>query len=38
MVEIAGLGDEWVPDEHDEEHGRGLRIVVAVAWRRQLWH
>ena len=30
-VEVVDLGGPWVPDEQDEEHGRGLGIVAAVA-------
>ena len=30
-VEVVDAGGIWVADEHDDEHGRGLAIVAAVA-------
>jgi anti-sigma regulatory factor (Ser/Thr protein kinase) len=30
-VEVVDQGGTWTGDEHDEEHGRGLAIVAAVA-------
>jgi len=30
-VEVVDQGGAWVMDEHDDEHGRGLGIVAAVA-------
>jgi anti-sigma regulatory factor (Ser/Thr protein kinase) len=30
-VEITDQGGAWIIDEHDDEHGRGLAIVAAVA-------
>jgi serine/threonine-protein kinase RsbW len=30
-VEVADQGGVWLQDEHDEEHGRGLNIVAAIA-------
>lgn len=30
-VEVIDAGGEWATDEHDDEHGRGLAIVAAVA-------
>lgn len=30
-VEVADQGGAWTRDEHDDEHGRGLAIVAAVA-------
>lgn len=30
-VEVIDLGGAWTADEHDDEHGRGLAIVAAVA-------
>jgi hypothetical protein len=30
-VEVIDAGGAWVADEHDDEHGRGLTIVAAVA-------
>jgi anti-sigma regulatory factor (Ser/Thr protein kinase) len=30
-VEVADQGGVWPQDEHDEERGRGLKIVAAIA-------
>jgi anti-sigma regulatory factor (Ser/Thr protein kinase) len=30
-VEVVDLGAAWTVDEHDDEHGRGLAIVDAIA-------
>src|ERR1700678_3660684 len=30
-VEVVDEGGAWTRDEHDDEHGRGLGIVAAVA-------
>lgn len=30
-VEVVDQGGIWAGDEHDEEHGRGLAIVAAIA-------
>jgi anti-sigma regulatory factor (Ser/Thr protein kinase) len=30
-VEVADQGGAWTADEYDDEHGRGLAIVAAVA-------
>jgi serine/threonine-protein kinase RsbW len=30
-VEVVDQGGIWAKDEHDEEHGRGLAIVAAIA-------
>lgn len=30
-VEVADAGGDWSMDEHDDEHGRGLAIVAAIA-------
>jgi hypothetical protein len=30
-AEVVDQGGAWIPDEHDDEHGRGLGIVAAVA-------
>jgi serine/threonine-protein kinase RsbW len=30
-VEVVDLGGAWTKDEYDDEHGRGLGIVAAVA-------
>jgi serine/threonine-protein kinase RsbW len=30
-VEVIDQGGEWTHDEHDDEHGRGLAIVAAIA-------
>jgi anti-sigma regulatory factor (Ser/Thr protein kinase) len=33
-VEVIDRGGRWMPDEADDEHGRGLAIVAAVAGDR----
>ena len=30
-VEVTDRGGRWTADEHDDEHGRGLAIVAAIA-------
>ena len=30
-VEVIDQGGAWVADEHDDEHGRGLALVAAIA-------
>jgi serine/threonine-protein kinase RsbW len=30
-VEVIDLGGAWTADEHDDDHGRGLTIVAAIA-------
>lgn len=30
-VEVIDAGGMWTQDEHDDEHGRGLAVVAAVA-------
>jgi serine/threonine-protein kinase RsbW len=30
-IEVADLGGEWTDERHDDEHGRGLAVVAAVA-------
>lgn len=30
-VEVVDQGGSWVIDDHDDEHGRGLSIVAAIA-------
>ena len=30
-VEVIDLGGAWARDEYDDEHGRGLAVVAAVA-------
>jgi len=30
-VEVTDQGGRWTADEHDDEHGRGLAIVAAIA-------
>lgn len=30
-VEVTDQGGCWTADEHDDEHGRGLTIVAAIA-------
>ena len=30
-VEVADQGGVWLQDEHDEERGRGLNLVAAIA-------
>lgn len=30
-VEVTDQGGTWTPNDHDDEHGRGLTIVAAIA-------
>jgi serine/threonine-protein kinase RsbW len=30
-VEVIDQGGEWTADKHDDEHGRGLAVVAAIA-------
>ena len=30
-VEVIDRGGPWIEDKHDDEHGRGLSIVAAIA-------
>jgi anti-sigma regulatory factor (Ser/Thr protein kinase) len=30
-VEVIDAGGAWIQDEHDDEHGRGLAVVAAIA-------